>query len=499
MTAPGSDRVISKGGFENFRHYLSENGRLSPIEKKERTQKVPIRHTPDRPNVLWLMADQLRADTFGFMNHPFIQTPNLDKLAREGAFCRRSYCSSPVCMPARATFLTGDYLARHGVIANGYRMNAEEPVFPGKVREAGWRTANIGKVHSGRGAGETWEYHEGVKDAFGATKPSDVPFDPENYPELTFLGYEPVDNSDAVLHGVYPGPVKTTKSYVMATQAMKWLYWHDDPRPFFLRVSFDDPHPPIVPPEPFAGMYDPDSIPLDFLDGFRESLANKPQVVREWAEYSKKTMITEEDHRKHAARYCGLVSHLDAQFGRILDYLDELGIADNTIVIMNSDHGNMIGEHGLTHKGSILFEGVSRIPTVFRWPGRIKAGTVVDSVVDNVDFVPTVFDMLGLDIDEYLPGKSIFPVLEGKEEKVRDYAFIQWYDYGFAVVGKKFKLAWWDSDEDGELYDLETDPYEKVNLFNDGSYAETRNELLGILNEWREEHAQGLSALWQKK
>ncbi len=489
MKEPGRDRTSKNRGVQSFRQWLAHEGRLPPSTQPRKQQKTPHRKHPAGPNVLWLMADQLRADTFGFANHPFIKTPNLDRLACQGMSLTRSYCASPVCMPSRATSLTGHYLTRHGVIQNGYRMNPTEVVFPTIVRESGYRTANIGKVHSGRSARETWEFHEHVQDAFGATKPSNVPFDPDVYPELKFVADEVCDYSDHVLYGRYPGPVPTTKSYQLATRAMNWLYWNDDERPFFLRVSFDDPHPPVVPPEPFYSMYAPEQVPDELVDGVAESLAGKPQVIRDYYHYTHHDRVSPHDHRKHAAVYCGLVSHLDAQMGRILDYLDELGWADNTIVILNSDHGHMIGEHGLTHKGGHVYEGVSRVPTVIRWPGHVEPGTSSDALMDGADFMPTVLDMLGIDAPAGLPGRSMVPVLTGADDAVRQHAFVQWDDYGFAVVGKRHKLVWWDCDSDGELYDLVDDPLEKVNLYHDPDCAARRDELLAVLDEWREQYA----------
>jgi arylsulfatase len=487
---PGRDRTTHRPNFGQFRDILAEQGRLPPRGRTlNATRKVPRHHHPAGPNVLWLMADQLRADTFGFAGHPFIRTPNLDRLAAEGMVFDRSYCSSPVCMPSRATTMTGYYLDRHGVIQNGYPMKEEMVTFPTLVREAGYRTASIAKVHCGRGAGSIWEYHEDVQDAFGATKPSKVAFDPTVYPDITFLGNEVGDDSDGVLYGCYPGPVPTTKSYQIADRAMSWLYWNDDPRPFMLRASFDDPHGPVVPPRPFYQMYDPADIPDEMVQGIAESLAAKPKNIQEYYTYTRHDRHTEDDLRRYAVEYCALVSHLDAQMGRILDYLDEMDWSDNTIVILNADHGNMNGEHGLTHKGGHNYEGVARIPTVVRWPGHVEPGSRSSALVDGVDFMPTVLDMLGIAVPTELPGHSLVPVLEGRATRIRDHAFVQWDDYGFTVVGEQYKLTWWDCDSDAELYDLKADPYEKNNLYHDPAHADTGAALLTVLNTWREQYA----------
>lgn len=486
---PGRDRIKSEGGFGGFREFLEQQGKVPHIWRPQKQARVPERKLSDRVNVLWLMADQLRADCFGFMDHPMCRTPNLDRLATEGAVFTHSFCSEPVCMPSRASMLTGHYNFANGVIQNGYPMRAEEVTFPEILTRAGYRTANIAKVHCGRSPAQMWEYHESVKDAFGATKPSDVPFDPEVFPGCTYLGGEPVDNSDQVLSGKYPGPVKTTKSHNIATRAMKWLYWHDEPRPFLLRASFDDPHPPVVPPDPYFGMYSPDEVPEELIAARADSMAAKPESVRLWQTFRHMDRITEREHREHIARYFGLVSHLDAQMGRILDYLSELGLADNTIVIFNSDHGHMIGEHGLTHKGPYIYEGVARIPTVIRWPGHIRPGTRIDALVEGVDLMPTVLDMLGVASPEGMHGRSWVPLLKGDVATLREHAFMQWEDYVFCIRGERWKLTYYESDRSGELYDLEADPWERANLYGAEAFRDVRDDLLGRLNEWRSVYA----------
>jgi uncharacterized sulfatase len=486
---PMADRTARDKGFQAFRATLADQGKVPPIDQPPRRHaKVPVRKPADRVNVLWLMADQLRWDTLGFMNHPACKTPNLDKLAAEGCVFTTSCCTEPVCQPSRAAMLTGRYPYATGVLQNGYTMRDAEVVFPTLISQAGYRTANIGKQHCGRSGKETWEWNAHVEDVFGATKPSKVPFDPSIYPDVTFIA-DPEDNSDRVLYGRYPGPVQTSKSYLLANEAIKWLYWHDDPRPFFLRVSFDDPHPPIVPPEPFYSMYSPDDVPDELIEGQIESMRSKPETLQAFWRFTGKDRISLEDHRRHAACYFGLVSHLDAQMGRVLDYLDELGLRDNTLVLLNSDHGNMIGEHGLTHKGVGCHEGVLRIPTVFRWPGRLPAGLRTDALAEGVDVMPTLLDLLGIDVPDTVHGRSLAPILDGQVQRVRDHAFFQWEDYVFGVRDDRWKLTWYDPDQAGELYDLADDPLEKVNRYDDPESADHRDRLLGVLNDWRAVYA----------
>ncbi len=491
MAEPQQEAKAPAGGFDSFRGKLVAEGRLEPLPRRRprRRRERPVREPgDDRPNVLWLMADQLRADTMGCAGHPVVRTPHIDRLAAEGAHFTNTFCAAPVCVPSRAGMLTGRHLFAHGAVSNRHPMREGEVRFPELVREAGWRTANVGKHHAGCSAREVWSEQITVEDRFGATKPSSVPFDPANFPNVTFIANEVCSNANRILHGKYPAGVNLTKSYILSSRGVEWLRWNDDPRPFFLRVSYDDPHPPVIPPEPFHGMYGPEDVPEQIWTGQEESIRSKPSTVGEYLRYQHQDRISLQDHRRHAAAYFGLVSHLDAQIGRLLDYLDESGLADNTIVILNSDHGHMIGEHGLTHKGPFCYEGTLHIPTIIRWPRRIPPGTRVDALAHGVDLMPTLMDLLGLAPPEGLHGRSMVPLLEGGDDG-REHVFCQWEDYVFCVRGRRWKLTWYDSDGDGELYDLEADPLEKENLFGRETLADVQAGLLDALHQWRRRYA----------
>lgn len=486
MPAPGVDRTYVS---PDFRDHLEGQGRLPTRPKRTRERKEPVRHHDERPNVLWLMTDQYRGDMMGFLGHPAVKTPNLDRLAEQGVTFPRSYCTSPVCLPSRASMMTGMHLPHHGGLVNHMGTNQDLITLPELLTQAGYRTANIGKNHCGWSATKIWEYYDNAPDAFGATKPSDVPFDPAVYPDdLTFIADEVCDNSDRVLYGTYPGPVPTTKSYRLATKAIQWLYYHDDPRPFFLRVSFDDPHPPVVPPPEFAAMYSPDDVPDEWLAGYKESLAQKTPTVRDYAEHKGLTRITEEQHRMHVARYMALCSHVDAQIGRVLDALEEYGFAGNTLVLYNSDHGHMIGEHGMSCKHYIMYEGVNRIPTILRWPGKLAAGEQCEALIDGTDLAPTVCEALGVEMHP-CDGRSFLDVARGVQDTHREQVVAQYDDFCFSLTTQRYKLIKYDTDpaDVGELYDLETDPYEKQNLWDGDDLRTVRDDLQSRLMRWRED------------
>jgi arylsulfatase A-like enzyme len=447
------------------------------------------RHHDARPNVLWLMADQYRGDMLGCLGHPAVKTPNLDGLAADGVALSRAYCTSPVCMPSRASMMTGRYLGQHGVYENGYALDADEVCFTELLRQAGYRTANIGKTHCGRGTGRLFEWNANSPDAFGATKPSDVPFDPAIYPECVFVADQVCDDSDRVLYGIYPGPQQTSKSYRLSTQAERFLYQHDEPRPFFLRVSYDDPHPPVVPPPEFAAQYTPDDVPDELLAAMRSGMATKCSTVQRRWRHRREDQISDAHHRMHAARYMALCTHLDAQVGRVLDALARYGFADNTMVVFNSDHGHMIGEHGCSHKHVYLYEGVSRMAAIVRWPGMLPSGGVNDALVSGVDLPATFLDALGVPVPERMEGRSLLPLLRGEAASLHDELVVQWDDFGFALVGERWKCIVYDSGTDGELYDLENDPMETHNLWAEPAQQARVTAMRARIAAWRDTYA----------
>lgn len=269
-------------------------------------------------------------------------------------------------------------------------------------------------------------------------------------------------------------------------------------KPFFVWASFFDPHPPYLVPEPWASMYDPKDIPLPPLDADETSrwteLMRRTRTegshFEEWRETDGHDMhgcnyhrLDETTLRKDAAVYYGMVTMLDHYIGKLLDKMDELGVAESTLVVFTSDHGHYFGQHGLTEKGPFHFEDGIRVPMIVRWPGRTPSGRVSDALQSLVDFAPSFLDAAGLAVPGGMSGRSQMPVWYGNDAAARERIAVEFRHQPSKLnlrtyVDRRYKLTLWNNPVDGELYDLEEDPGEHFNRWNDPTAAGLKSELL---------------------
>jgi arylsulfatase A-like enzyme len=267
--------------------------------------------------------------------------------------------------------------------------------------------------------------------------------------------------------------------------------------PFFLWSSFFDPHPPYLVPEPWDTMYDPDELTIpEVLPG--EHDRNPPHFgltqqedpdFSAWRESGHPVhgfhshLVPPDERKRLVATYYGMVSLLDKYVGRILDRLDTLGLAENTVVVFSTDHGHFFGQHGLQHKGAFHYEDLIRVPFVVRYPGRVPAGVVQPGIQSLVDFAPTALELAGLEVPRTMTGISQLPVWLGRREAVRDHAICEFHHEPTSVnlrtyVDQRYKLTVYYNQEYGELFDLESDPGETRNLWNDPEHLELKAKLL---------------------
>ncbi len=487
-----------------------------------------------RPNVLCFVMDQLRWDHLGCYGNAGIRTPNLDRLATRGMVFDRAYVANPLCMPARATLFTGRTPRGHGVRTNGIPLDPAVPTMTEALRRAGYHTHAAGKIHlhcfsaAAEADGEVdlgqWPESRGAWDE-GVLKALPSPYyglesadfvgghgtwiwggysnwiresHPDALPKIT--GQENLADwsehcREAALKSAVPEALHYNR--FIADRTCTFLEEKQrDERPFFCWCSFPDPHHPYVAPQPFCDWYDPADMPLPITEeGELDKLPPFYRVIHEegagrWGSVSgrrRPTRRTDAEIQHIWAMTYAMVSCVDAAIGRVLDTLETTGLAENTIVCFLTDHGDMLGDHGIVNKGPFHFEGLLRMPFIWSWPGHFPAGVRTAGLASQIDFAPTLLDLCGVAIPEGprpaepvaaherdpWPGRSLAPVLLGQEKKVRDWVIVE-NDEDYlgtnvrSFITNRYKLTVYAGHPEwGELFDLQEDPEERRNLWDE--------------------------------
>ena len=420
-------------------------------------------------NVLFLFPDQMRAQAMGCMGNPDVKTPNLDRLAAEGVLFRNHFANSPVCCPARAIILTGKYAHTNGMIANDLRLRESETSLAELFAEAGYRTGFVGKWHLDGGPRQPGWIPPGARrqgfEFWAANEVSHAHFDTHYFRDDP----EPI-------------PIKTFEASVWTDIGIDFLRQaKQDERPFFLTVQMGPPHDPYIAPDEYMALYDPDAIALrPNFDGDTSDRELEPNPY------------VETPGRKEIAAYYAMVTAVDDQVGRILGELDELGLRDNTIVIVSSDHGDMLGSHGTRLKRKPWEESI-RVPGIVRHPGA-PAGRETDALFSHVDIAPTLLSLCGLPVPADLQGASLAPVVLGQAESAPSAAYFQIFgpflaggvERGWRGLRTERFMYARTKDAPWLLYDLEADPYELENLVAVPEAGPTLAELDAELTRWME-------------
>jgi len=421
--------------------------------------------TNHRPNILFLFADDQRADTIGAWGNPHIKTPTLDKLVDAGCSFRRNYIfggnSGAVCMPSRAMLMSGKtWFHVDTKTLKGAKL------MPELLGENGYVTFGTGKWHNGE---ESWlrAFQHGKTVMFGGMSDhSKVP--------VRDLG------PDGTLTPVRTG--KKFSSELFADSVIEFLQHHDGKKPFFAYVAFTAPHDPRMPPPQQLEFYYRNKPPLppNFLPQFPFDNGHmtkcRDENLAAWPR-------TEAVIRDQLAEYYGMITHLDGQIGRILNALKQTGMADNTIIIYSADNGLALGSHGLLGKQNV-FEHSMRVPLVFAGPG-IPAGKSTQAFTYLLDVFPTVCDVTGITPPNGLEGQSLRPLWEGTKTKLRDSVFLPYIQIQRAVRDERWKLIAYTRIGYLQLFDLQTDPYEQTNLIDSPQYVGQTKRLLALMKEWQ--------------
>jgi len=462
-------------------------------------------------NILLITTDQQHWNTIGCIN-PEISTPNLDRLVSEGILCNRAYCPNPTCTPTRASIITGLYPSQHGAYSLGTKLSEDVHVVGDDFCSAGYQTALVGKAH------------------FQPLQETDAYRSLEAYPKLQdlnfwrefsgpFYGFDTVrlarNHADEAHVGQHYAVWMEDKGLdnwrdyfkpptgTNTTQKHRWEIaeeyhyntWiaeeccnllesyecNDDS--FFLWASFFDPHPPYLVPQPWDEMYDVENLTIPSVhEGEHDT--NPPHFKLTQEECPDFSSWNESGHGIHGfhshkreglakdvAVYYGMISMMDKYVGQIVRRLDDLGMAENTLLVFTSDHGHLFGQHGMTAKGPFHYEDLLRVPFIARCPGVVPAGEYCDSLISLVDLPTTFLGWAEIEAPKSMVGKDQMPVLSKDVSSVRDEVVVenrQEYTtvHVKTLVTERFKLTVYLNQSYGELFDLLEDPQELRNLWN---------------------------------
>jgi arylsulfatase A-like enzyme len=441
-----------------------------------------------RPNVLLIISDDLN-NSLGCYGNPLVKSPNIDRLAQRGVRFEHAYCQFPLCGPSRNSMLTGLYPNSTGILANGQIFRQTIPkhrCLPQAFRQAGYFAARIGKL-----------YHYNVPKSVG-TNGHDDPGSWEL--ELNPAGCDRLIEEPDIF-SLRPGSFGGTLSWYasprgdrlhtdgMLASDAEWVLERcarDRSRPFFLAVGFYRPHTPYVSPKAYFAGYPQKRMPL--VQGVEEDQQDLPAAAL--GSHKKEHELLNDELRRQAVQaYFASITFMDAQVGRVLDALERLDLADNTIVVFTSDHGYHLGEHGLWQKMS-LFEESARVPLIIAVPGEGQAGGVAQTPVGLLDLYPTLAELCGVQAPETLQGQSLAAIIADPARPGRGWALSQVTrgrrtkrTFGFTLRTPRWRYTQWDEGKQGhELYDHETDPREQNNLADDPRHAQQIADLSAQLH-----------------
>lgn len=488
-----------------------------------------------RPNILYITSDQQHYSTLGSTNAK-IRTPALDRLASEGARFDRAYCCNPLCTPSRASMITGQYPSQHGAWTIGVKLPEDVPTLGQHLRTAGYESTLVGKAHfqplASVPGSESVECQPCLRDLDFWRR-----FNDQRTPWYGFdrveLGRMHTNESHVGQHYAiwmeekglknwrdYFDPWPMPAGYQRRENPARWDLpeeyhyntWISERiianiercatagRPFFSWASFFDPHYPQIVPDPWYGMYDPAEMEVGTLaEGELERMP--PPVRMTQAERPDFSAWQETEHSNHGYRshqrtldsawlrrlqavYYGMVSFTDKHVGLILDALDRLGIADNTLVVYTSDHGDYLGQHGLHAKGAFHYEDGIRVPLLARWPGKIAAGQAREDIQSLVDVAPTFMEAAGLGVPGEMTGLSRVANWT-RGDDARQWALVENRHQPTKVqlrtyVTSDVKITVYRGEAYGELFDLRSDPQERKNLWDEPSARGLKARMLEV-------------------
>lgn len=438
-----------------------------------------------KKNLIIITPDQMRYDYLGCYGHPDIGTKHLDQLASDGVLLESCYCAAPLCGPSRISFTTSTYFSEHNHRNYWSTISPDVPNLVTQIKNAGYVTGMFGKNHL-----FTYERL------------------PEVWDELDEICLGNYDGLEEYRHAfssfTLPADHPFNITGRLTDEALDFMKRRKD-EPFFVWVNYQDPHPAFTCPAPYDTMFNPEDIELD-ATYYKYDADKQPARNEVWRVHSEMDLCTDMDLKQAIAHYMGQIRYVDDSVGRIMNFLNETGLEEETIVLFFSDHGELLGSYNMTHKIPVFYDCLTRIPAILRYPGKYR-GVRFKGLVEEVDLAPTLLDLMDIEIPETMVGCSLAGNLErGRFEYFKESALSEaggggptWKEPvkglkllaphlptslgpGAMVRKENYKLSVY-ADDKCELYDLEHDPDELENLFENPAMKEVRAEMILLLTK----------------
>lgn len=458
-----------------------------------------------RPNIIFIITDQQRYDTISGLGFPYMDTPNLDGLVREGTVFANCFCAAPSCVPSRASLFTGYYPHTTGIYKN---EDIWRHTWVELLADAGYSCVNIGKMH-------TYPYetpcgfHERFvvenKDRYLAGRwffdRWDLALQAQGLiKQQRELYRKRKDYKERLGAFEWDLPENTHSDFFVGDLATWWIKRKPKTEPLFLQIGFPGPHPPFDPIPRYAELYLTKDLPIPDvtqaeLDGQppaqKELIDQNCQIDHDSIAWTKNP--TREQLHRIRAYYLANVTMIDEKIGQILEALEEKGYLENAIVIFTSDHGDCLGDHGHIEKWT-MYDIITRTPLIVRAPGHFEGGRQIDDLCQQMDIAPVILEMAGADVPDSWEAVSVMPLLRGESnETLRQYVFAE-QGRDLTLTGTEmmtmirspdWKLVHYIEGGHGELYDMGNDPGERNNLWANPAYEDRKRELLDALLNWR--------------
>jgi arylsulfatase A-like enzyme len=449
-----------------------------------------------QPNIIFIITDQQRADTVNSHGYPYMITPHLDGLTKDGIHFTQAHCPGATCISSRAALFTGMYAHNTGT----YSFNEwnHHPSWVQDLADNGYHCVNLGKMHCAPHFADCG-FHERriVENKCSKFRQNHKPEDEWGF-HLMKQGFERpntrfVDDPDGhkKCNTLYWDMDESNHPDVfVGDMAINWINQWDGYKPLFLEIGFPGPHEPYDSPKRYVDMYEDKDIPKPV---FRENeLDGKPPQHKAFQKHFQN--VTDEDSRndllnasiedqiKMRKHYYANVTLIDDKVGEILDALEKKGILDNTIIVFTSDHGDNLGDHTLPYKW-LMYDSITRVPFIIKDFRTSSKTPKVENVVSLMDIGPTCLDYAGVDVPSYLEGKSLQPVLDGQSYDFDKYVFCE-DNYLIMMRSDTHKIVYYIDQPYGELYDLKKDPDELENLWDDEAYKEIKTAMKMDLLDW---------------